>query len=475
MAWNMGLLHWSTRQVLGAPLMPGNNGAKPRIRVGFTRQELDKYYMGWPGAAYDIQASQERYVRILEEAADKLGVVIAFEQNPLPDEEKADAFLRDTEAWNADGAMLVVTGLHPDGWTPVRRFVDQRDGLPTVIFSPQGTQFTPTLQHFRAIPNAFVGATPDVEWLSQGLRMLRAVWQMHNTRFAVIRGDEERDEKLEPVGVTLCRMPLNRFVEAYEATEGSEEAREIARLYAAQAREILEPNEECVLDAARTYVANRRLMDDTGCHAVTMDCLGLVTHQTTPPPCMAYMQLLNERTCGCCEADVNAGLSLLLSSYLLDKPAFLHNPSPDTVHNTYVGAHCTAPTKMDGFDAEPAEYRLRNHHESDWGVAPQVFFRENQPATMMKFLGPDALMACTGVILRNLDTQPKDGRGGCRTSFEMRVDDVANSLDIRGHHNVLIYGRHLYDFRAWGQLAGIRVEDITGRKILWGAGGEHLT
>ena len=128
-------------------------------------------------------------------------------------------------------------------------------------------------------------------------------------------------------------------------------------------------------------------------------------------------------------------------------------------------AHCTAPTKMDGFDAPDSEFVLRSHHESDWGVAPQVLLREGQGVTMMKFLNPGELMACTGTLLGNIQTQPDDGVGGCRTAFEMAVDDVNDTRDIRGHHNVLIYGKHMPMLKAYCQLAGLAISHITGKSV----------
>ncbi len=454
------LFGWSTSKVMPAPLLPGDAGVKPLIRVGFSRAK-DEYYMGWPGAAYDTKASQALYTETLEEAAARLGVILDIEHEPLRNTEYAGEFLQKTLSAGADGTLLVVMNLN-DGWPMIKEFVDRRGNLPVVIFSPMGTQFTPHLQPYRDTPNCFLGSTEEVEWLDSALQMLKVVWQMDQTRIAAIHKTEERVQKLEPLGTTLVHMPLERFSDAYDATEGAEEAEAIARKYIENAKDVVEPSRTEILEAARTYLANRRLMNETGCHAVTMDCLGLVTIKRTPPPCMAYMQLLNERTCGCCERDINAALSLMLSSYLFNKPAFLHNPTPNTVRNNYGGAHCTAPTLMDGFDGAAAQYLLRNHHESDWGVAPQVLLRENQPVTVMKFISPDRLMAATGTILHNIDTRPDDGIGGCRTSFRMAMDDVANVRDIRGHHNVLVYGKYLNELRAWGQLAGVKVEHITG-------------
>jgi hypothetical protein len=91
-----------------------------------------------------------------------------------------------------------------------------------------------------------------------------------------------------------------------------------------------------------------------------------------------------------------------------------------------------------------------------------VLFKENQAATLWRFLSPDSLMIATGTILRNVDSRPDDGVGGCRCAFEMALDDVKDVRDVRGHHKILTYGKHLNTVRAWAQLSGVTVEHITG-------------
>ncbi len=461
LAVQLGLFDSAVANAMEATPKPGN-AKQPLFRAAFTREPVDRYYMGWPGAAYDIAASQRRYTEVLEKAAARLGVKIDIQAEALTDSAAVNAFLESTAATQADGVILTVMGLHPCGWDKVDWYLENRGDLPTIVFAPQGTQFTPTLQKYRTIPRLFVGSTQDVEWLGTALRMLKTVWQMSVTRVAVVHGQQEQEQKLEPLGTMLHHIPLERFALAYDATANSTEAREIAACYRSKSQRIVEPDENEIFEAARTYVANRQLIKETGCDAITMDCLGLVADRRTPPPCMAYMQLLNEGTCGACERDITATLSLLLGSFLLDRPGFMHNPSPNTVRNTYMGAHCTAPTKMDGVDEPDSEYVLRSHHESDWGVAPQVILREGQDVTMMKFLHPGELMACTGTLLANIETHPGDGVGGCRTAFEMSVDDVADTRDIRGHHNVLVYGKHLPMLKAYTQLSGLAYSHITG-------------
>ncbi len=452
----------SIRNVIDLPVMPGDGDVKPRIRVGFMR-EFDKNWMGWPGAAYDPAESQELYTNILEEANLDLKVILDIDAVPLNSNESIDRFLKTAQSDNADGTLIVLQDIYALRRDPLLNyFLEHRGKLPMVVFSPRGTSMTHIHSTFRNTPNFFMATTQYNEWLGHGLRMQKALWQMKNTRLAVISDTEERIEKLEPVGTTLHRMPFDRYLEAYHATADSEDAKAIARSYIRNAKDVVEPSDEEVLEGARCYLASRHIMQETGCHSLTMACLNLIEHRKAPPPCIAYMQLLNERTCGGCEGDVNAALSLMLTSYLFNKPGFMHNPTSFNVQNTYGGSHCVAPTKMDGFDKLEETYLLRSHHETDWGTAPQVLFKENQPATIFKFLSSDRVQVATGTILCNIDTRPGDGTGGCRTSFEMQMDDVADVLDIRGHHNVLIYGKHLHDIRAWGQLAGIQIEHITG-------------
>lgn len=44
----------------------------------------------------------------------------------------------------------------------------------------------------------------------------------------------------------------------------------------------------------------------------------------------------------------------------------------------------------------------------------------------------------------------------------MAVDGVADSRDIRGHHNQLVYGNHLNLLRAYCQFAGLEFSHMAG-------------
>ena len=122
-----------------------------------------------------------------------------------------------------------------------------------------------------------------------------------------------------------------------------------------------------------------------------------------------------------------------------------------------MGAHCSCPTRLDGFDKPPAEFILRSHSESNLGVSPQVLWRIGQKVTLMKFDGPGRMILGTGRVVANIDTPPS---GGCRTSVELEVDGVADTRDVKGFHQLFIYGDLENGFKAYAQLAGIEVVHI---------------
>jgi hypothetical protein len=470
LAVNLGLLQWSTGKVLGALPMPGQQGPKPLIRVGFCQAGPGELLeTGWPGMAYDPDASQVTYTRALQEGAGRLNVALHVQTARLKNQETADAFLAEAVAQKADGIVLVNMDGHVYGVQAMHRVLDKRGDRPLSVlaFIPHGTLHSNpgVYQRFREAPYFFAAGSSDVGWLAEGLRLLKARWQMANTRMAVVTGDASRESRLDPLGTVLQYTPVQRYVDAYNATKASDEVREISRLYSKNAKGTVEPTQDDLLQAARAYVATRQFLKDTRCQAITMDCFPHVAKRRLPyiyPPCLAFMQLLDEGSTGGCEADIFPAVTELLSSYLLGRPGFLHNPIYDTVRNVYAGAHCKAPSRMAGFDVEPEPYIIRSHHEADYGAVPQVLFKEGQPATLWRFLSPSSLMIAEGTILRNVDSHPADGIGGCRCAFEMALDDVKDVRDVREHHKILTYGRNLRTVRAWAQLSGVTVEHITG-------------
>jgi hypothetical protein len=148
---------------------------------------------------------------------------------------------------------------------------------------------------------------------------------------------------------------------------------------------------------------------------------------------------------------------MLLLKRLFGKPSFMQDPAPETAKNIFIGAHCTSPTKLDGYDKESEPFILRSHSESNIGVSPQVLWREGQEVTMTKFQGPGKMIIGSGTVVGNVDTPPA---GGCRTSVEIKVDDVPDVRDVKGFHQLIMYGNYAKELNSFCQLFGIEAIPI---------------
>jgi len=433
---------------------------KPRIQAVFARPKVEKYWMGWPGAAYDIKARQADYTRILTSAAKKFGVQLDVRSEPLDSDSAVSAYLKQLKKAPPDGLVVTCMCLHhgaSGSWPHVNNIAKNRGKIPTIVFSPMGTSFTSHLQGTRNIDGVFTAATQDLNWLTFGMRMLKTIWEMKNTRICIVAGNKTYDRKLNVIGTTLRYIPSKRFLDEFKKVQDSDEARAIAGYYTKNARKIVEPTKKDILTAAKNYFVCRRLMAAENCQGISMDCLGPISRRLIQPPCLAFSKLRDEGGLGTCEADWNAAISTRLTNLLFDKPGFMQDPAPNTVNNTLLGAHCTCATRLDGFDKSPEPFILRSHSESDIGVAMQVLWRIGQKVTIMKFQGPESIILGTGRVLRNIETPPA---GGCRTSVEIELDDVPDCRDTKGFHQLFIYGDLELPFKAYCQLAGIKVEHI---------------
>lgn len=306
----------------------------------------------------------------------------------------------------------------------------------------------------------YLASTADFELkpVRFGLKMIRTAQKVRDTKIAVLRGNETREQTLEPFGLKLLYLPRGRFPETLKTIEAIPQVVAVAAEYRGAAQKIVEPSEQDLINAAKNYVASLRIMEEEGCQGITMDCLGLVKDRQIPcPPCMAWSKLLDTGIPAICEADINAVMSHTLCCQLLDRPGFQQDPVPETVSNTFIGAHCVSPTRLDGYDKPRAPFILRSHAESNLGVSLQVLWEPRRTVTIMQFVSPGKIILGKGKVLRNLDTPPA---GGCRTSVELEIDAPADTRDTKGFHQLFIYGDHMRDFQAYGQMFGIATEHI---------------
>lgn len=430
----------------------GSLRSRPPVKIkGVFIRFKPPYWLGWPGTSYDLEGYRKKYMEEFAAHARKLGVDLQQEESPLESEEALNTFVEQLKAEKPDAVLVSVQHMGVWGWAD--RIAQA--GIPTLIFAPVGTCFTGHVLEISRRPHVHVISSLEVSAVAQAMRMIRAKKQFDATTLLVVAGDKRAESVMERLNVKVKTIPRRSLNEMFERMPETDEMKQLASVMRRHAKKVVEPSKQDLLNAARSYCTAKKLMKDEGANAITTDCLGMVTMKVVPtPPCMAVSMFQDAGVTYGCEADVNGALSLMLTSYLLDKPGFMNDPVPETVKNTLVVAHCVCGTKLNGFDQPSEPFILRSHSESALGVSVQVLWKIGQPATLVSFQGPHQLVVDTGTVVSNVDTPPA---GGCRTSVELKMDRMEDARDVLGFHQVVFYGDHRRDIEAFCQMNEIKV------------------
>jgi hypothetical protein len=425
---------------------------RPQVRVmSVIARQKPPYWLGWPGTAYPLEREQARYIQAIADAGRRVGVEIAQESAPLEDGAAVAVFVKKVQAEKPDAVL--VTLQHMSGWGAAGEIA--KAGVPTIVFAPVGTAFTGHINGLGFRPGIHVISSLELPAVEQALRMVRAKRQLEATKMLVVHGNERKEGKFGLV--SLQHVPRVTFEEMFTRTPASEEAQWVARQRFREAKKIVEPTQQDGLNAARSYIAAKQLLKNEGCNALTTDCLGMVSQKKVPtPPCLGASIFQDHGVTYGCEAAVGPAVSLMLTSYLFDRPGFMNDPVPETVKNVLIASHCVSGTRIYGLDRpkEHTPYILRSHSESNLGVSTQVLWPVGQPVTLVQFFQPDALYLDTGTVVGNVNTPPA---GGCRTSVEIQMDGIEDSRDVLGFHQVVFLGNHRRDVEAFCQMYGINV------------------
>jgi hypothetical protein len=409
------------------------------------------YWLGWPGTSYDLEGHRKEYAAAFTAAARRVGVRLEQEAKPLESDEATNTFANQIAAEKPDAVLLLLQ--HIGVWHWVDRIA--KAGVPTLVFSPIGMAFTGHVYEISRRPGVCVLSSLETSAVEQAFRMVRAKRQLEATRLLVVAGTERRETVLERLGTKVRYIPRRTLHELFARMPETKEVRQVAAEMRRGAKKIVEPTLQDTLNAARSYITAKRLLRDEDANALTTDCLGMVSAKVVPtPPCMAASLFQDGGVTYGCEADLFAAMSLLLTSYLLDRPGFMNDPVPETVKNVLVAAHCTCGTRLNGFSNPREPYILRSHSESNIGVSMEILWRIGQPVTLVSFQNPNQLILDTGTVVGNVNTPPA---GGCRTSVEIKMDRVEDVRDVLGFHQVVFYGDHRRDVENFCQMYGIKV------------------
>jgi hypothetical protein len=431
---------------------------KARI-VGAVVRPKPEQRTGWPGREYDFEGRRQTFEKGFLEAAERVGVGLELTPDVLDDDAAVNAFASRMLTENPDAILLHIQDLLACRSAEI---IAVKTGLPTIIFEPIGTSVSGVLLALSRRAGVHVISSSETAPVEQAFRMVRAKHHFENSRVLVLTDTHKHEEVfMKPLGVTVRYMPLSVLCELYLSTPATGEAEEVVRIMRQQAAEVSGPTDQELLDAARWFIATKRLLRAESANALTSDCMEILSwKQVLARPCMASTMLLDNKVVFGCDKDLHGTLSLMLGVSLLDRPGYIGNPIMETYRNTLILSHCTCATRLNGYDSPPEPVVLRHHAEMGAFVATQVLWKKDQQVTMAQFDSPNELILDTGTVVGNIDTRVD---GGCRTSVEVVVDRLEDVREKLGLHQVMFYGNHRHILEAFCQLYEIKVTNSPER------------
>jgi L-fucose isomerase-like protein len=251
----------------------------------------------------------------------------------------------------------------------------------------------------------------------------------------LIASGVDRDFLLQRYGIETIDIDLQRLIEGIKNIPQTE-AVQVAQAMVKRAKAIKEPSDVDMLEAAKAYLAIKRICQEEHLDAMTIRCFDIVKACGTTS-CLALALLNDEGIVAGCEGDMQTLMSMYLAKRLCDEVAFMANPSQLTDKTTML-AHCTIPLTMCD------ETTIRSHFESSIGVAIQGLL-PLEDYTLFKW-GGSKLDRYFVTEAKAIETPYSNHF--CRTQITLNVNLKPYLLQHSiGNHHVIIRGQHADQIR----------------------------
>ena len=260
----------------------------------------------------------------------------------------------------------------------------------------------------------------------------------------LIASGVDRDFLRQRYGIETIDIDLQRLIDGIK-TIPQTEAGKVAQAMLERAKAVREPSDADLLEAAKAYLAIKRICQEERLDAMTIRCFDIVKACGTTS-CLALALLNDEGIVAGCEGDMQTLMSMVLAKRLCGEVSFMANPS-NLTDTTSMLAHCTIPLTMCD------ETVVRSHFESGIGVAVQGLLPLTD-YTLFKWGGPQ--------LDRYFVTEAKAVASPysdhfCRTQITLDVNLKPYLLQHSiGNHHVVIRGRHADEIRRFMQKNGVQ-------------------
>lgn len=246
----------------------------------------------------------------------------------------------------------------------------------------------------------------------------------------LIASDVDRDYLLEHFGVETLDIDLKRLIDGIKAIPQAD-AVKVAQAIVKKANAVKEPSCADMVEAAKAYLAIKKICQEERLDAMTIRCFDIVNTCGTTS-CLALALLNDEGVVAGCEGDMQTLMSMLLAKRLCGEEAFMANPSNLTQHSSML-AHCTIPLTMCD------DISIRSHFESGIGVAIQGTL----PLTDYTIFKWGGAKLDRYFVTEAQAVEIPYSDHFCRTQITLDVDLRPYLLKHSiGNHHVIIKGRH---------------------------------
>ncbi len=421
----------------------------PMIKAAFVRRK-EEYGMRWPGAVYDGEAARKKYSDELKNYAGLSGINLDLRETPIYSPDEADSWVNQAKEAKADGLFLVLLDRQDHAWPTAQKAA--QSGIPGIIYSPLGTSFTTNTINLAEKSGCVIYSTDDFNQALFGLKMLKAGARMKRSKCVVIQGKERKETVLtQDTGIKLQYIPAGTFIEIYNSMPANNDVIKMADDYIKRAKDIRLATRQDVINGIRSYLVAGKILEDEKADAISMDCLGALGNIDVSLPCISWSRMNDDGIPAICEADTGAIAAHIIIQYLFDRPGFQQDPVADTSDDTLIGAHCSCPTRLNGFNNPPEPFELIHHHGNRDAV-PRTIWKKGQRITLLDFM-PDKersqVLFATGTVVDNLSVPPS---GGCVVSVKYKMDGTQDVLSFPGMHQFFFYGDYRRELKNFCQL-----------------------
>ena len=251
----------------------------------------------------------------------------------------------------------------------------------------------------------------------------------------LIASGVDRNFVKQRFGIQIVDIDLQRLIEGIKTADQAK-ATKIAKDCVKRSKAIVEPTCADMVEAAKTYLAIKKICLEENLTAMTIRCFDIVNACGTTS-CLALALLNDEGIVAGCEGDLQTVITMVLAQKLCGEKAFMANPSTLTDEYSLL-AHCTLPLTMCD------EIIMRSHFESLKGVAIQGLLPTTD-YTIMKWGGK----RMEKYFVAEAKALPIDySNHFCRTQIKLdaNLKDYLLNRSI-GNHQVIIQGRHAETIR----------------------------